>query len=133
MNEPIVPEETGKIRISEEVVATIAGIACSEFEGINSMSGGVTGGIAEFLGAKRGVSKGIKVDIKENDAIIDIHIVVNYGVKIPDIAWAIQERVKAEVEKMTGLNVKKVNIHVDGVNIEKKRDEAETKAEDDEE
>lgn len=112
-------EDTGRVKISEEVVAIIAGVASAEVEGVNSMGGTLAGGIAEFLGAKRNISKGIKADIKENDVTIDIHVVVNYGVKIPEMAWEIQEKVKAQVESMTGLNVLKVNIHIDGVNIDK--------------
>ncbi|NLM49556.1 MAG: Asp23/Gls24 family envelope stress response protein, partial [Clostridiaceae bacterium] len=64
-------------------------------------------------------SRGVKVEIKENDCFIDLHVTVEYGSRIPEVAWEIQESVKKEVETLTGLNVVKVNIHVDGVYIPK--------------
>lgn len=106
------------IKISDEVVAIIAGIAASDVAGVAGMSGGLVGGISEILG-KKNFSKGIKVDVGEKDAIIEIYIIVDYGVRIPDVAWEIQNKVKKSVEEMTGLIVKKVNIHVQGVKVEK--------------
>lgn len=110
--------ESGTIKISDEVVAIIAGLATSEVSGVYSMSGGIAGGIAEFLGGRKNATKGIKVDIKDEKAVIDIHITVLYGVKIPEVAWEIQEKVKSAVENMTGLDVLKVNIHVEGICVE---------------
>lgn len=106
------------IKISDEVVAIIAGIAASDVPGVAGMSGGLVGGISEILG-KKNFSKGIKVDVGEKDATIEIFIIVDYGVRIPDVAWEIQNKVKKSVEDMTGLMVKKVNIHVQGVKVEK--------------
>ncbi len=106
------------IKISDEVVAIIAGIAASDVAGVAGMSGGLVGGISEILG-KKNFSKGIKVDVGEKDATIEIYIIVDYGVRIPDVAWEIQNKVKKSVEEMTGLIVKKVNIHVQGVKVEK--------------
>lgn len=106
------------IKISDEVVAIIAGIAASDVPGVAGMSGGLVGGISEILG-KKNFSKGIKVDVGERDATIEIFIIVDYGVRIPDVAWEIQNKVKKSVEEMTGLIVKKVNIHVQGVKVEK--------------
>ena len=111
--------EKGNIKISGEVVATIAGIAASEINGVAGMCGTIAGGIAEFLGNKKNPSKGVKVEITDESTIIDLYIVVEYGIRIPDLAWELQENVKASVESMTGLNVEKVNIHVDGVSFEK--------------
>ena len=82
------------------------------------MSGGIAGGIAEILGRKN-LSKGVKVEVGEKEAAIDLYIIVEYGCKIPDVSWDIQEKVKKAVETMTGLDVIEVNIHVQGVNIEK--------------
>lgn len=106
------------VKIANEVVAIIAGVATSEVVGVAGMSGGIVGGISEMLG-KKNFSKGIKVDVEENDAIIEIYIIVDYGVRIPDVAWNLQKKVKTAVEEMTGLNVLKVNIHVQGVKVEK--------------
>lgn len=112
-------EETNEIKIAPEVVATIAGVAISEIEGVAGMCSTFAGGIAEILGAKKNVTKGIKVDIKEENVVIDLYVIVEYGVRIPELAWEIQENVKNSVETMTGLTVEKVNIHIDGVSFKK--------------
>lgn len=114
----VIVDEMGAIKITDEVVAIIAGIAATEVPGVSSMSGGIAGGIAEALGRKN-LSKGVKVEVGEKEAAIDLYIIVEYGYRIPEIAWSIQEKVKKSVETMTGLNVIEVNIHVQGVNIEK--------------
>ena len=106
------------IKIADDVVSTIAGIAAAEVPGVAGMSGGLVGGISEILG-KKNFSKGIKVDVEGNNTSIEIYIIVEYGVRIPDVAWEIQNKVKTAVQDMTGLNVAKVNIHVQGVKIEK--------------
>lgn len=111
-------DEMGSVRITDEVVAIIAGIAATEVQGVAGMSGGIAGGIAEMLGRKN-LSKGVKVEVGEKEAAIDLFIIVEYGWRIPDIAWEIQEKVKKAVETMTGLDVIEVNIHVQGVNFEK--------------
>ncbi len=117
-NVPSVVNEIGTIKITDEVVAIIAGIAAIEVPGVTSMSGGIAGGIAEALGRKN-LSKGVKVEVGEKEAAIDLYIIVEYGFRIPDVAWTIQEKVKQAVEDMTGLNVVEVNIHIQGVNLEK--------------
>lgn len=109
--------EINGINISEEVVATIASIAASEVNGVASMNGGFVGGLSEMLGKK---TKGVKVQVGEKETVIDINITVEYGARIPDIAWEVQNKVKTQVESMTGLNVVAVNIHVQGVNLPKK-------------
>jgi len=113
-----VGNDIGTIKITDEVVAIIAGIAAMEVPGVTSMSGGIAGGIAEALGRKN-LSKGVKVEVGEKEAAIDLYIIVEYGYRIPEVAWTIQEKVKNAVEDMTGLNVVEVNIHIQGVNIER--------------
>jgi len=108
----------GTVKISEEVVAIIAGIAAMDVPGVAGMSGGIAGGIAEMLGRKN-LSKGVKVEVGDKEAAIDLYIIVEYGCRIPDVSWDIQERVKKAVETMTGLNAIEVNIHIQGVNIDK--------------
>ncbi len=110
--------EIGNVKISEEVVAIIAGVAAMDVPGVAGMSGGIAGGIAEILGRKN-LSKGVKVEVGEKEAAIDLYIIVEYGCRIPDVSWDIQEKVKNAVETMTGLDVIEINIHVQGVNIEK--------------
>ena len=82
----------------------------------------LAGGIGEVLSGKKNLSKGIKVVVTEKDAKIDVNIIVEYGVRIPEIAYEIQTKVKKAVETMTGLKVTEVNVHVQGVNtnIDKK-------------
>ena len=104
----------GTVRIADEVVGIIAGLAATEVEGIAGMSGGLVGGIAEMLG-KKNFSKGVKVEVGEKEAAVDLYIIVKYGVRIPDVALTAQENVKQAIETMTGLTVVEVNIHVQGV------------------
>ena len=108
-------ENEGK-QISNDVIAVIAGVAVSEVQGVSSMAGGFAGGISEVLSGKKNLAKGIKVDKEENKVKIDVNIIVEYGTRIPDVAFEIQNRVKTSVENMTGLKVEEVNVHVQGVN-----------------
>lgn len=103
------------IEISNDVIAVIAGIAVSEVQGVASMAGGFAGGISEVFSGKKNMAKGIKVDKTENKAKIDVNIIVEYGSRIPDVAFEIQNRVKKAVEGMTGFKVEEVNVHVQGV------------------
>jgi len=107
-----------KIRISDEVIATIAGIAASEVENLASMSGGLKDGIAGVFG-KKSFGKGIKVEVKENDVAIEMSIIMQYGCKIHEVSRQIQERVRSAVEDMTGMLVTAVNINVLGVSVGK--------------
>lgn len=113
-NEITTADNTG-IKISNDVVASIAGVAVSEVPGVYSMAGGIAGGISEVFSGKKNLSKGIKVEVGEKDTKIDVNIIVEYGVRIPDVAFEIQGRVKKAVETMTGLKVSGVNIHVQGI------------------
>ena len=109
--------ETSNIQIADDVVAVIAGKAVSEAPGVYAMAGGFAGGISEVLSGKKNLSKGIKVDVGEKETKIDVNIIVEYGTRIPDVAYEIQTKVKKAVETMTGLKVVEVNVHVQGVNI----------------
>ncbi|MBR5151927.1 MAG: Asp23/Gls24 family envelope stress response protein [Clostridia bacterium] len=111
-------EENGNVNISDEVVSIIASLAATEVKGVAGMNNSLPGGIAEFLG-KKSLSKGVKVTFSEKTVVLDLSIIAEYGTKIPDVAWKVQEKVKSEVEAMTGLTVTAVNISVDGVNVPK--------------
>ena len=111
------------IKIADDVVAVIAGVAASEVPGVYSMSGGFAGGISEVLSGKKNLAKGIKVEVGEKETKIDVNIIVEYGTRIPDVAFEIQNRVKKAVESMTGLKVLEVNVHVQGVNTEMMNEE----------
>lgn len=93
------------------------------------MSGGFAGGISEVLSGKKNLAKGIKVDKNENKVKIDVNIIVEYGTRIPDVAFEIQNRVKKAVENMTGLGVEEVNVHVQGVDTNVKKEEKVNKQE----
>lgn len=121
--------ENSGIKIANDVVAVIAGVAVSEVAGVASMSGGFAGGITEVLSGKKSLSKGIKVDADEKEVKIDVNIVVEYGARIPDVAFEIQNRVKKSVESMTGLKVAEVNVHVQGVKTEREESEEEKQEE----
>lgn len=111
------------IKISSDVIAVIAGVAVSEVPGVYGMAGGFAGGITEVLKGKKNLTKGIKVEATENKTKIDVNIIVEYGVRIPDVAFEIQNRIKTAIENMTGLKVEEVNVHVQGVNTENLIDE----------
>ena len=132
LDEEIKTENEG-IQISSDVVAVIAGVAVSEVQGVSGMSGGFAGGITEVLSGKKNLAKGIKVDINEDTAKIDVNIIVEYGSRIPDVAFEIQNRVKKSVENMTGLKVEEVNVHVQGVNTDAVMNEKESEPESTEE
>lgn len=106
--------DVGSIRIADEVVGIIAGMAAMEIPGVAGMSGGLVGGFAEMLG-KKNLSKGVKVEVGEKEAAVDLYIIVEYGIRIPDVALRVQENVKKAIESMTGLDVVEVNVHVQGV------------------
>jgi uncharacterized alkaline shock family protein YloU len=109
-------EKTSSVKIADEVVGVIAGIAASEVEGVASMSGGVVSGFGEMLG-KKSFSKGVKVEVGESQTALDLYVVMDYGIRIPDVARRVQENVKRAVESMTGLEVVEVNVHVAGVSF----------------
>ena len=117
--EEIVENGNDGIKIANDVVAVIAGVAVAEVPGVASMSGGFAGGITEVLSGKKNLSKGIKVEADEKEVRIDVNIIVEYGTRIPDVAFEIQNRVKKSVENMTGLKVEAVNVHVQGVKTER--------------
>lgn len=109
-------EGSDEIKIADDVVAVIAGKAASEVSGVYEMAGGFAGGISEVFSGKKNLAKGIKVEVGEKETKIDVNIIVEYGIRIPDVAFEIQNKVKSAVESMTGLKVLEVNVHVQGVN-----------------
>lgn len=121
IEEITVEEETGKVNISDDVVAAISGIAAGEIDGVAGMAGGAFNAISEKFGAKKSPQKGVKVAVTAEGAVIDLYIVVKFGVRIPELAWEVQENVKNSVESMTGINVLKVNVRVEGVSFEKEK------------
>jgi uncharacterized alkaline shock family protein YloU len=108
--------ETGVIRISDDVVATIAGLAALETPGISAMSGGISEGLAKRLSG-RNVQKGVSVEVGQLEAAVDLRVIVHYGSQIQDVCRDLQYNVREAVENMTGLRVVEVNIKVEGVHF----------------
>ncbi|RTE03615.1 Asp23/Gls24 family envelope stress response protein [Paenibacillus whitsoniae] len=106
--------QTGLIRISDDVVSTIAGLAALETPGISGMSGGISEGLAKRLSGKN-VQRGVSVEVGQVEAAIDLRVIVKYGSRIQDVCRDLQENVREAVENMTGLNVVEVNVKVEGV------------------
>lgn len=109
-------ESYGSIKIADEVVSIIAGLATVEIEGVAAMVGGFAGGIAEILG-KRSLSKGVKAAVGERETAVDLFVILDYGVNIPHVAATVQKNVKSAIENMTGLDVVQVNIHIQGIKL----------------
>lgn len=109
-------DEIGDIRVSEEVVAIIAGLAATEVEGVSSMAGNITNEIVSKLGMKN-LSKGIFVEVIDEEIKVDVALNIAYGYAIPEISAKVQEKVKSSVENMTGLTVAVVNIRIASVDM----------------
>lgn len=107
----------GKIDISEEVIATIAGAAAVECYGLVGMSSRkISDGFTELLG-RENLARGVMVKIDDNQVVIDLYIVVGYGVNISEVATNVMERVRYTTENLTGLHVAQVNVNVQGVRV----------------
>ena len=107
---------SGEIKIADDVVASIAGLAASEVEGISAMAGNITNEIVGKFGVKNS-SKGVMIDVTGDKVIAELYINMKYGYSIPKISSQVQERVKNAIENMTGLEVIEVNVHIVGIDI----------------
>ena len=107
----------GEVQIANEVVSSIAGISASEVEGVDSMAGGFAGELAGKFGAKN-LSKGVKVEVQDDSAIVELAINMKYGYNIPETCKQVQEKVIQAINSMTGLTVKQVNVRIAGVSLE---------------
>ena len=106
----------GEVRIADEVVAIIAGLAATEVDGVDSMAGNITNELVGKLGMKI-LSKGVKVVVTEEHVSVDLSLNIKYGYNIPEVSERVQERVKSAIENMTGLTVLDVNVKIAGVNM----------------
>ena len=104
-------DQVGDVRVADEVVAIIAGLATTEVEGVSSMAGNITNEIVSKLGMKN-LSKGILVEVMENEVKVDVAINISYGYSIPEVSSKVQDKVKTANENMTGLNVSVVNVRI---------------------
>jgi len=115
------------LRVSEEVVAAIAYKTILEIPGVFEVNGNIIDELTNMLGSKSKIkskrTRGIKVDFDNEQIVMDTYLTVEYGVKIPDIAWDIQDKVKKTLEENTGMKVKAINVHIQGINFDKKKAE----------
>lgn len=109
--------DQGTIKISEDVVASIAAIAAGETDGVSSLCTSLTTDIAVFLG-KKSLSKGVKIVFQGELVAVDVSFLANYGCSVLDVAKKVQTQVKSSVESMTGLRTSMVNVHICGVSLD---------------
>ncbi len=110
-------EDIGEVQVAEEVIAVIAGLAATETDGVARMAGNITNEIVSKLGMKK-LSKGVKVSVEEENVVIRLNLVLDYGVNIKKTSTDVQEKVKNAIETMTGLNVTEVNVKIAGIAID---------------
>lgn len=109
-------DESGEIKVADEVVAIIAGLAATEVEGVSSMAGNITNEIVSRLGMKN-LSKGIQIEIADNEVVVDVALNIAYGYSIPEVSTKVQEKVKSAIETMTGLSVATINVRIASVDM----------------
>ncbi|HJF53224.1 MAG TPA: Asp23/Gls24 family envelope stress response protein [Butyricicoccus pullicaecorum] len=120
--------DQGTIKISEDVVASIAALAATETEGVGGLAAGLTAEIASLLG-KKSQNKGVRVQLGEQDTVgVELSILVEFGKSVGEVALAVQKAVKAAVESMTGLKTAVVNVVVSGVTFDQPKPAEETLA-----
>lgn len=107
----------GAVKIADQVVAIIAGLAATEVKGVTSMAGNITNELVSKVGVKN-LSKGVKIEVSPEDVKVNLAINIAYGYNIPDISKAVQEKVKSAIENMTGLKVSNVDIRIADVNFD---------------
>ena len=112
----------GSVRISNDVIAAIAGVSAEETKGVAYMYTSISGAIAEKFVNRKNLSKGVKVEMLSDGIELDLYVVVDFGARIREVAEAVQSSVKSNVESMTGMEVKAVNVHIESVSFEKKAD-----------
>lgn len=108
--------QLGEVQIADEVVATIAGLAATDVEGVASMAGNITNELIGKLGVKN-LSKGVKVLVTDRSVDVDLALNIEYGYSIVKVSEVVQDKVKAAIENMTGLEVTMVNIRIVNVNV----------------
>jgi uncharacterized alkaline shock family protein YloU len=109
--------DIGEVRVADDVVAIIAGLAATEIEGVESMAGNITNELVSKLGMKN-LSKGVKINVNEKNVEVALALNIKYGYEIPAVSKKVQEKVKSAIETMTGLEVSVVNIRIAGVNMD---------------
>ncbi|GAA0416676.1 fatty acid biosynthesis protein YqhY [Virgibacillus salarius] len=110
-------DRLGKVEIAPEVIEVIAGIAATEVDGLYAMRGNFASGVAERFG-KKAHSKGVKVELTDNGILIDLFVILNFGVSIPQVAQMLQTNIRQTLKNMTALEIDEINVHVVGIQME---------------
>lgn len=109
-------DQFGEIRVVDDVVTIIAGLAATEVDGVSSMAGNITNEIVAKTGAKN-LSRGVRVDVMDGIVTADLNLNIRYGYAIPEVSGNVQERVRTAIENMTGLEVGTVNVRIASVDM----------------
>ncbi len=125
----VTSDDKGKVTFANDVIAVIAGLAATEVEGVAGMSGSIMGDIAEILGRKN-LTKGVKVEVGNEETAVDLYVIIDYGVKIHNVCENVQDAVKTSVENMTGLRVVEVNVYIQGINMNQEKEAPEPEKQD---
>ena len=107
----------GEVHIADEVIATIIGLATTEVEGVAAMAGNITNELISKVGIKN-LSKGVKLDRADGSFKVELSIVIKFGYSIPKVTAAIQEKVRATVDTMTGLSIDEISIKIASLEME---------------
>ncbi len=118
----------GKITFATDVIATIANLAAAEVDGVDGMSGNVAENISGILNSKKNLTKGVRVDVSEDDVSVELAVIIKYGYKLHEVCNNIQKSIKNAIETMTGLRVVQVNVSVQSISFEKAPKKTETPA-----
>lgn len=112
--------ELGTVRITDDVVAVIAGLAATEVDGISAMAGNISNELMSKVGVKN-LAKGVRVEILGQSVKVALSLIIDYGVNIPTTCGKVQDKVKTTIENMTGLDVTNVNVRIAGVDMNKNK------------
>ncbi len=113
-------ESIGAVKIADDVVAMIAGIAATEVDGVSAMAGNITNELMSKVGMNK-LTKGVRVEVREKQVTVDLAVIMEYGYNIPATCQKVQAKAKAAIENMTGLNVVDVNIRIAGIHMQQTR------------
>lgn len=109
-------EAEGKVKISEDVIATVASVAAENVDGVVKVGSNFKSQVTDILNTKN-FNRGVKVNIGERETIVDVYITIEYGIKIVEVSEKVQEEVKEAIENMTDFDVVEVNVHISGIAV----------------
>ncbi|HWQ57942.1 MAG TPA: Asp23/Gls24 family envelope stress response protein [Clostridia bacterium] len=109
----------GRITFAPDVIATIANLAAAEIDGVDGMSGNVADSISGILNSKKNLTKGVRVEVNEDEVSVELAVIIKYGYKLHEVCANIQRSIKNAIETMTGLRVTQVNVSVQSICFEK--------------